>query len=217
MLSPDEDFSQTGANSGIKYAESFKKYKEMLTEHPESPTFKRIFSEFNVAVFGTIPTPSDDLVAGDSDYDSELEQFKNGLLEDSPIQAVGDVEVNETFSPSLSPAPTPQPEGRISVSVVSHVSHTIAATSQVSNVISSNVSLPSGEHGVSDTSPPVPKAARPAPKKKGAKLSKSTTSTSNANADTNTVPIPIPSKRGTAPQPKVASVEHPTRTLRKRH
>ncbi|KAF9642036.1 hypothetical protein BDM02DRAFT_3080219, partial [Thelephora ganbajun] len=74
LLSPDEDFLQTGVNSGIKYIQSFKKYKEMLTEDPNSRVFKRIISEFNASLFGVAPTPSDDFVPDDGDYDSELEQ-----------------------------------------------------------------------------------------------------------------------------------------------
>ena len=91
MLSPDEDFSQTGFNSGIKYTESFKKYKEILTEDHNSPTFKRIFAEFNTSLFSTAPPRSDNLITDDGDYESELEQFRNELHADPFTEGVVEI------------------------------------------------------------------------------------------------------------------------------
>ena len=153
MLSPDEDFSQTGVNSGIMYAESFKKYKEMLTGDANSSIFKRVISKFNASLFGTTPVLSNNLIADDGDYDSELEQFRNELLADSPAEVVTSTGASDTFPlASLPPTPPIQLDRRVSISVTSHVLHTVAASSQVSNIISSNVTLPS-EPGVKETPP----------------------------------------------------------------
>ena len=213
MLSPDEDFSQTGVHSGIMYAESFKKYKEMLTGDANSSTFERIFSEFNASLFGTVPTLSNDLILDDGNYDSELEQFRNELLADSPIEAGTGTGANNTSPPSPLPASPLHPDQRVSISATSHVSHTVVASSQVSNTINNTIVLPL-EPEVIETSPPSPEAVqlvgRPAPKKKGTKPSRST-----SDADANTIPT---QKKRAARQAKtvIAPEEHPDRVLRKR-
>ena len=87
---------------------------------------------------------------------------------------------------SARPPPTPplQSEHHVSVSITSHVSHTVAASSQVSNVVNSTISLPSEQEiggssiqttdpPIQQASPPIEKAPRPIPKKKGPKSSKS--------------------------------------------
>jgi len=182
LLSPDEDFSPAGANSGIKYAESFKKYYEMLSKDPESKTYKRIFSEFNAALFGTAPTLSNDFIAEDGNYDSEVEKFKSDLRAESATP-VGTPGASALPSPT---APPLQPD-HLSISVRSHISHTITATasSQMSTVINSGpASLPEHEAD-QETPPPNPKSTqRPPSRKKGTKSSKSKTTTSNADPDT---------------------------------
>lgn len=205
MLSPDEDFSQTGASSGINYAGSFKNYRDMLTENPENPTYKRIFSEFNTAVFGTpAPTPNDGLVVEDGDYDSELEEFRNALLADTTIDGTTDVGANETSS-CPSPILPIQQDSHVAVSVTSHVSQTVAAASQVSNTVNSSVALLPGECEVMEVPSPIPKAARPLPKKKGGKPTKGATSKSNTTAGS------------TSNKPETGPANPPTRSLRKRN
>ena len=90
MLSPDNEFSKSGAKSGIKYSDSFEKYKWMLTKDLDPSVLKGIFAEFNSSLFGTAPPPSDDFVPDDGDYDSELEQFRNKLRTDSPVEGIAD-------------------------------------------------------------------------------------------------------------------------------
>lgn len=218
MVSPDEDFSPTGTTSGIKYSESFKKYKEMLTATPDSPVFKRIFSKFNSSLFDTAPTISGDLIAEDGDYDSELDQFRAELLADH----VGGVTTDmvslslhqDSPSQPTSELPAIQPERHVSISVTSHVSTRIgAASSQVSNVINSSIALSPTESEVEESSPPSPKATRPPPKKKGARSSKKATATheeSDAAKDTPPVSPEI------AMAKKTALIQPPARALRKR-
>jgi hypothetical protein len=74
-VSPDEDFSPTGSNSGIKYSESFQKYKDMIIRDSGTVVFKRIISEFNNSLFGSVTATRNDLIAEDGNYDSELERF----------------------------------------------------------------------------------------------------------------------------------------------
>lgn len=226
-MSPDQDFSQTGANSGIDYAGAFKKYKEMLTEDPDDPVYKRIFSEFNAALFGTSPTFSNDLVVDDGDYDSEIERFKNDLRE----EATANTETDKT-PPIPSPLTVPLPsDPYVSISVTSHVSRTIAASSQVSNVINHSAPLPL-EREVSEAPPPErevmeapspgpadeveapPKPQRPKPRKptKSSKASKSTPTTSDPGADA--ASTSTRTKRTT--KQATASPTEPTRVLRNR-
>jgi hypothetical protein len=234
LLSPDEDFSPIGNPSSINYAESFKVYKTMLTQDPDSPVFKRIFSKFNISLFGVEPTVSNDLIADDGDYESELEEFRRGLLADPLIEDVADAGVSlpptppiqldrrvstpaanagadETspFSGSLLASPH-QPGHEVSVSVTSHISHTIAASSQVSNIVSSSIAL-SPEREVSKASPPIQEKARPAPKPKGVKSLTLAAATSDTNADA----APTQKKRTTRPA-KTAPADPPARTLRRR-
>ena len=206
MLSPDEDFSQIGVNSGIKYAESFKTYKEILTADRDSPTFERIFSEFNTSLFGTAPPLSGDLVADDGDYDSELEKFRNELRAGSPIDDVADVRTGKASPPSL-PIPSVQPDHHVSISVTSHVSHTITASPQVSNVVNNSVILPS-EREVDNPPPSPPKATRPTARKKGSKSSKPTeVTTATAETDPASTTLKKRSQRA-----KAMPVETTTRT-----
>ena len=207
LLSPDEDFSQAGSNSGIMYAKSFKKYKEMLTEDPGSRMYTRIFSEFNASLFGTAPTLSNDFVVDDGDYDSEVERFKRDTRAESPVEDAPNMEIDETTSILSSPAQSHQSDHHVSVSVVSRVSHTIASSSQVSNVVNSSITV-SSEREVRESSPPAQVAVRPLPTKiSGSKTSKSTTAASDPNPET------APTRRKKA---NATPVESSQRTLRKR-
>jgi len=219
LISPDEDFSKVGAKTGIGYPESFHAYKKMLTDDPEDDMYKRIYSIFNASLFGIAPTVNDNLVVDNSNYDSEIEEFKQRLrATDSPAEDVTDTGVDEVSGPSPSrPMPPPQPDHRVSILVASNVSHTVTTSSQVSHVVNSSVSIPP-EHGVIEDSPPSPqdppssppppalKAVRPVARKKGGK---SKTTASNTNADT----APAPNDQTTR---QVKAVPAVTRALRKR-
>jgi hypothetical protein len=213
LLSPDEDFSPAGANSGIQYAESFKAYKTILSPGPEDPVFERIFSHFKKSLFGKKPAPSNAIVVDTGNYDVELEQLRNDLLVDSPVDGVANAGGDGTSpppSPSTpylqpdrqvstsvtgagtggTPPSTPplQPDRRVSISVTSHISHTIAASSQVSNIVHSSVNLsPELEVGetspIEETPPPIQEKPRPAPRKKAVKSLKSAAATPDINAD----------------------------------
>ena len=215
-MSPDEDFSPTGSNSGIKYSEVFKKYKEMLTANPDSPVYKRIFLTFNTSLFGARHALSADAIAEDGDYDSELGKFNAGLHAD-PLAEDADMapvsllpESPGVEAPELPPLHS---EHHVSVSVTSHVStHATAASSQVSNIVSSSVTLPSVESEVQGAPPLIPKAVRPAPRKKGSKLLKKATVTSVPGVVDDAIPAPAkkPVKNKSDP------VDPPAKTLRNR-
>lgn len=165
-----------------------------------SPVYKRILSEFSEALFGTAPPISNEFIADDGDYASELEDFNNGLLADSPAEGVVDVGANRESSPSTPPA---LPLEHVSISVTSNISHTIAGSSQVSNVVNASIVLPS-EHEVEEPPPPKPRAV---PRKK---TSKSVKSTPDDNADN------ACAKNTRATRSKVAAADRPTRALRDR-
>jgi len=210
------------------YSESFKKYKDMLTKDPESTMYKRIYSRFNTALFGTTRTASKDFVADDGDYESELEQFRNDLIaastiEDLDVTDAGPVDRASRLPPSL-PSPPLQSDRRVSISVTSNVLHTTAASSQVSNIVNSSITvpsecrveeipLPSPSPSPSPPSPPPVKVARPAPKKKAATKSvRSLVTTPDVEADA----APAPRDRVTRQTKAAAAKEAPTRALRKR-
>jgi hypothetical protein len=186
LVSPDIDFSPTGAKSGIKYTESFLKYKEMLSKDPSSPVYKRIFSKINTSIFGLGPLVSKAQVAEDGGYESEIEQFNAELLADSPDEAVSDDNTLTLASPSqpiaklLTPEPPVQlipapglpvlPERHVSISVTSQVSTNSVGASQVSNIVSSNVILPQAELEITPPLPGQKVVARPAPRRKTKKM-----------------------------------------------
>lgn len=220
MISPDEDFSQTGANSGIKYSESFDKYKEMLVDNADSPVFKRIFAKFNASLFGTTAAaPPSHPVAEDDEYDLQIRKLLSEVLKDTSGEGVTDGVSSPLLSGSSTnqspPEPPIQSERRVSISVTSHISTgtAIAASTQISNVVN-NVSRPPGEHEVEEPSPPPsPKPlSRPVPKKKGGKPSKKTTVPPESGAaDETAVPDPPKATKG-----KTTPVDPSARTLRKR-
>ena len=192
------DFSTAGQKSGIDYSESFKKYKHMLTQKRETPTYRKIYAEFDAALFGKAQALSGDFIADDGDYDSEVERFNRELEEEELAEAEAASHPPSTSTPPslsihaeadevppLPSTPPPQLDHRVSISVTSNVSHTVAASSQVSNVI--NSTSPPLERDVMEAPPLVQKAARQAQKKKGGK-SKSTTTTPGPDVDTNAAP-----------------------------
>jgi len=184
----------------------------MLTENPDSRPFKRIFLRFDTSLFGVEPTLSNDFVVDDGDYDSEVEAFKNGLHAEGATNAsdASDVEVDEpTFPPPPPPTPLLRSDHHVSISVTSHVSHTVAASSQVSNVVNSGPTPPP-EREVEEAPLPIKKVIRSQPtKKKVTKASKPTTTTPEANTET----APTRSKQA-ARLAKAAPVEPSTRVLR---
>ena len=187
-MSPDGDFLPTGSSSGIKYSEAFKKYKEMLTTNPNSPVYRRIFLKLNTFLFGEVSTPSANINAEDGDYNSKLEKFNAGLHVDPFAEDVDVTPVPELPVSPLVQAPEsllvqaielpPVYSGcHLTISVTSHAStHTAATSSQVSNIVSSSITLPLVEPEVEGASPLNPEVTRPAPRKKGAKSTKKTTS-----------------------------------------
>lgn len=203
------DFSQSGATSGINYVNSFRTYKEMLSKDPESSMYQRIFSEFNNSLFGTTPVLSNNFVADNGDYDSELERFKDEVESTSPTKVADKARANE-FPPSL-PVLPPQSDHHISISVTSNVLHTTAMSSQVSNIISSAIAPPQEPEAVIENPPPRQKA-RPAPKKKGGKSLKSIVVTPNADADA----FSTPKNEVNQQAESTPTVEPPTRALRSR-
>jgi hypothetical protein len=216
LISPDVDFSATGALSGIKYSEAFKKYKEMLIETPDSPVFKRIFSQINESLFGTAPAPIIETVAEDGDYDSELEQFRAELLEDPPAENCPSSSIGESTQPihslgnllPISDLPAPQSERCVSISVTSNISmQTAAASSQVSNFVSNSITLPAPESEAEETTSPKP--PQPLPKKKGSKSSKKAVVAPRSGTPDDVAPVPL---KKTAK--KSDSIKPPTRVLR---
>jgi len=206
LISPDEDFSQAGATSGIEYSKSCLQYKQLLIKKRETPTYKRIFAEFDAALFGKARALSNEFVADDGNYDSEVERFNQELEEEEVAEA--SPEPPSIPLPST-PTPPPQSEHHVSISVTSSVSHTIAASSHMSTTV--NATPPPAEREATESSPPVQKTARPNPKKKGGKLAKP----SNATPDVNTDGAPIRKER--APRQKKAVHEDiPARVLRAR-
>ena len=189
----------------------------MLTEDPNSSVFKRIFSKFNTSLFGTVPILRNDPIVDDGDYDSELEQFRNDLLAESSVDAVASVGASETPLPPLLPAPPLQVQSDhcVSLSVTSHISHTVTASSQVLNVINSSLAV-SPEPAVrepSSSTEVVQPPARPAAKKKGVKPPKPATTTPDPNVDA--APT-LNNKRTRRSKAVTAPEEQPARTLRNR-
>jgi len=188
----------------------------MLIEDPNSSVFRRIFSEFNASLFGTVPILRNDPIVDDGDYDSEVEQFRNDLLAESSVDAIASVGASETPLPPLLPAPPLQVQSDhcVSLSVTSHISHTVTASSQVLNVINSSLAVPP-EPAVrepSSSTEVVQPPARPAAKKKGVKPLKPATTTPDPNVDAAPT-LNRPTRRSKA---VTAPEEQPARTLRKR-
>ena len=130
----------------------------------------------------------------------------NAPLPPVPIDDVADVRTGKASPPSL-PIPSVQPDHHVSISVTSHVSHTITASPQVSNVINNSVILPS-KREVDNPPPSPPKATRPTARKKGSKSSKPTeVTTATAETDPASTTLKKRSQRA-----KAMPVETTTRT-----
>ena len=158
LLSPDDDFSQTGSITGISYACSFLKYKEMLTEDPDDPMYQTIFSHFDSALFGSEPVIGHNPIIDNGQYDSEIEEFKDRLRH-TAINANADTEAD--LAPSSPPIPSPQLEQNVSIAVTANV---YCASSGISNLI--NNAIPP-ESQTQEPPPPNPKRSGQVPKKKG--------------------------------------------------
>jgi hypothetical protein len=239
LVSPDEDFSQIGANSGTSYLDSFKTYKKMMTDPKKRSMYERIFSEFNASLFGTEPK-TQKRIAKDGDYSAELQEYEEGLLADRTVEVITDEELlpesipNSPTLPVLdsriasipnSPIPSApelpaQFDRNVSVSVASRVSTAATVSSWVSNVVSTSVTIPLIEPEVEESPPPSPKVkakakakattTRPAPRKK-----KQTEATSEVDPTNDT--IPGPSKKAGKAKANITPVgPAPTRTLRNR-
>lgn len=133
MLSPDEDFLQEGVNSKIKYAVAFDSYKEMIIGGWDTITYQRIVAELDASLFGIAPSLNDEIAADDGDHRAEMEAFNRALRAEEAAEA------KASLTP-LPPSPVtsiPQPlDPHVSISVtMSHILHTIAASSQVSNEV----------------------------------------------------------------------------------
>lgn len=172
--------------------------------------YKRILTRFNTSLFGRVPATSNDFVVDDGDYDSEIEQFGRDVRAESPIESDdSEVEVINASPRLASPPALPlRLDQRVSISVASHVSHTVAASSQVSNIINSSVTLPT-ERDTMETSPPTQVTSRPLPKKK--KGTAASTTTSEEPEPTAAATKNKRSTRGAKPAPAP-----PTRVLRDR-
>ena len=210
MLSQDVDFSGAGAKSRIKYSKSFKLYRGMLAKTPRSPAYERIFAEFDSALFGRERVLSDEFVADNGNYAAALEKYNTALR----LEEAADVEANGGSPLPPSPAPPPSPilppsplqsDHRILISVTLLVSHTIAGSSQVSNVINS----PAPPSDREDVEGPPPVKAQPVPKKKT--RGKQLVATSEAETDATTTRTRSSRKAKTAPP------EPATRPSRKRN
>ena len=219
-MSPDEDFSPAGQKSGMMYDKLFAAYKKTITKNLEDSQssehrlYKRIVAKFSIAVFGAAPPSSNDFVVDNGEYDSEIERFNKDARAESPVESDDDVEVDTPSRLSAPPVPPLQSDHRVSISVASHVSHTIAALSQVSNVINNNVTLPLGRDPT-EPSPLIQAPSRPLPKK-----------AINASKTTSEDPTPATAsdksnkkttrKTKTAPTLTSAPEEATSRVLRKR-
>ena len=181
----------------------------MLTSNDDTLMFRKVFSTFNSALFGLEPTPSDNIVIDDGNYDSEVEDIKKELRDS--LKNATSTEVDDPSNPPASPVQSIQSEHHVSISVTStsHISHMVAALPQVSNVINSSVAHPSTKPQDEEISPsPGPRAVRPTAKRKGTKPTQSTSITDPNTAPTETVPAQKKKAK------KVVTVEAPTRCLR---
>ena len=170
-MSPDEEFSQTGAKSGISYVASFKAYKDIITTQSATPRFKKILLLFNERVFGkNSDFPKKTVPIDQGNYDDKIQEY---LREDSPpppaeptLAVAEDIE-NPPPSVDLDEAPpSPPPGHRASTSITVQESDTIK-TSSTSMTISITT-LPSEPQAEEDNGIFVvrPKKSRPAPRKK---------------------------------------------------
>lgn len=189
-MSPDEDFSHTGAKSGISYIESYKAYKDMIIKQAETPRFKQILSSFNELSFGTKPDPPKrDVHFDQGDYDDEIQEYlrDNGPpteptdempADEMPVDEIAEDDMDDT-------PPSPRSGHRASTSIIVQESDTIRTSSKTIS-ITTRPSEPQADE--MDITVVLPKKARPAPRKK----------VTNPALDANTADTaPAPTTRGT--------------------
>jgi len=211
LLSPDEDFSQTGARTGISYTGSFNAYKDLIIAQADTPRFKRIHSEFNALLFGSTPvTPNDIVVVDRGNYDDEVNEYLREDPTPPPIEPSTAANVDEMPPSPTEPSartdlngapPSPHLHRHATTSITHQESHTVTTSSQTVSI----TALPSEPEAEVDTPVAPPKKSRPAPRKKVA----STDSVNTADA------TPVPTTRGTrASTRQVAAPPKPSSNTR---
>lgn len=207
MLSPDQDFAEKGSITGTNYLASFRTYKQMLSDDPTDPIYKRIFEIYNASLFGTMPPPRGDFIDDAGVYDAELAEFRRGLCRGPTTESAKDTETEQVLHSPLPQVPSTPPELHVSISMSSTISHAAATTSQVSNVVIVGNAPPSPTE--IEATPQASKPTKSAQKKKGAKPVKSPGDPSDCDAGDATKKI--------AQRPKPTPVNGPsTRKLRNR-
>lgn len=217
MLSPDQDFAEKGSITGINYLASFRTYKQMLSDDPTDPIYKRIFEIYNTSLFGTVPPPRGDFINDAGVYDAELAEFRRGLCREPTTESAKDAETEQVPRsplPQVPPSPLPQvsstpPELHVSISMSSTISHAAATTSQVSNVVIVGNASPSPTE-IEET-PQASKPTKSAQKKKGAKPAKPPGDPSDCDAGDSSTTKKI------ARRPKPTPVNGPTSTRKLRN
>ena len=196
LVSPDHDFQSTGGVTETAYTDLFNIYKGVLNDDPESPENQRVFSAFHEGLFGpkpnvATPTPTN------NNLNSEVEKFKRARSRKTPNNPAVNPVIGETSTPpsarepptqsggpnSLALASPVEPERLTSIAITSNVSHTVTASSRVSNTTNGNVSPPISGSDIEEDSPPVPKAVQTRGKSKRGSKSSNTTTPPDPNLD----------------------------------
>lgn len=217
MLSPDQEFGEVGGISKINYREAFIGYKKFLSEGTDS--MKNIISYYNREVFESEPKePASCSTAATRALDSALDQLRRDLYEGTAE------EVPPPPSPPRSsaqpedrdksiPAP-PQLERNVSISVTSSVSHTVIASSRVSQSTDNNNPLiPERD---AEERPPAPTSKTKTRKKKDKAPPKSSTTAKASGSDADDDP-PAAKKPNSSKRPKASpAAVAPERVTRSR-
>lgn len=207
-MSPDKEFQELGHKSGIDYGKSFIGYKGFLSDN--TPEMKGIISFYNQELFGhQSKKPVRSATTQSAAIDDALDQLRRGLYGKTADSVAEGLSAQLQDKNTPAPASPTQSERHVSISVTSSISHSVTASSRISNT-TNNPST--AEHDAEKPSPP----SRPKPKpvtKKKAPIK--TTSASEGDAD-DAPPTPAKkrnsNKRGKAP-PVAAPSE---RSLRER-
>jgi hypothetical protein len=217
-LSPDQEFSPKGVISGIEYKASFIEYKAYLGE--DTTTVNGIIAYYNQELFGLQsrkPTRSASSATTSHAIHSALDQLRRDTAD--PVAE----EVPPPPSPRKSPvqpednsipAPTSptRSEHHVSISITSNVSHTVTASSRVSNT-TGNDNSPAPEYDTEEGSPPPsPKAPKPTRNKKASKRSKTTNTPSSDLVDAPATTKKQNSTKQEKAPPKAASSGRSLRT-----
>ena len=213
----------------MNYAVSFQTYKSMLIENRKTASYVRIYGEYDTILFGKARVLRNDYVVDHGEYTGVVSQYNRELREEE----AADARAAEFSPPPSSPPPSPttlsppsvhtggsglalslaplphHSDRNVSISVTSHVSHTVAASSQVLNIV--NGATPPSEDEVIEAPPPAKKAGRSRTKKKGGKSTDPSATTSN-DIDADNAP-PTKNKRSTR-QTNAATEERPGRVTR---